>query len=365
MAESCNLTINGKAIRATPGATLVEAGLQAGIFVPQDCCTGQCETCRVNVVSGKVDAMGTAEDDTVLACQARVSGDAVITFDPVPLAMKTGGVVRSVRELGGDIVEVVVEVTKPVPYLPGQYVKVAFTGFPERDYSPTLTLDGLREINQLIFHIRRMEDGIVSSAIGGTIVPGRKVKVRGPFGHAHLREGQGRIVLVSSGTGFAPNWSIAVAARLGQPHRPLHVIASVRDPRNLYMRPALDWLARHGVENVVLTASGATPMPPARPGRPTAFLPALQPSDTVYAAGSGEMVAAVKAIARAAGAKIYADPFLPSGNDMPLRMKIVRFFTGNKQRPSPVHAQIETLAAGLSEPAEQPEPRRQGVAGRR
>ncbi len=347
MSGASRLTINGKTITATPGMTLIDAGLQGGIVVPQDCCTGQCGTCRVEVLAGTVDPAGTDEAGSVLACQARLTGDAEIRFDPVPNVMKTGGIVRSVRELAGEIIEVVVEVTKPVPYLPGQYVKVEFAGFPARDYSPTLTLDGLREINQLIFHIRRMEDGIVSAALGGEIVPGRKVTVRGPFGHAFLRQGEGRIVLISTGTGFAPVWSIAVAARLGQPHRPLSVIASARDPRNLYMRPACDWLAKQGVSEITLTASGANPLPPARHGRATAFLPALGPQDSVYACGAVEMVHEVRKAALAAGAKFYADPFLPSTAALPLRMKLTRFFSGKPKKTSPVHAQIEALAADL------------------
>lgn len=347
MSGMSRLTINGKPVSAAAGTTLIDAGLQGGIVIPQDCCTGLCGTCRVEVVSGAVDAAGTEEMGSVLACQAKLKGDAEIRFEPQPVAMKTGGVVTAVRDLGGEIVEVIVEVTKPVPYLPGQYVKVEFAGFPARDYSPTLTLDGLREINQLIFHIRRMDDGIVSAALGHAIVPGKKVKVRGPFGHAFLRQGDGRIVLISTGTGFAPVWAIAVAARLGQPHRPVTVIASARDPRNLYMRPALDWFARQGVEDVTLTASGANPMPPARHGRAISFLPALHAGDTVYACGAPAMVDDVKRLALAAGARCYADPFLPSSGELPLGLKIRRFFTGTPKKTSPVHAQIESLAASI------------------
>lgn len=347
MSGTSRLTINGKTISAAPGITLIDAGLQGGIVVPQDCCTGQCGTCRVDVLSGTVDAAGTEEMGSVLACQARLCGDAEIRFEPVPSVMKTGGTVTSVRELAGEIIEVIVEVTKPVPYLPGQYVKVGFAGFPARDYSPTLTLDGLREINQLVFHIRRMDDGLVSSALGSGIAPGRKVKVRGPFGHAFLRQGEGRIVLISTGTGFAPVWSIAVAARLGQPHRPVCVIASTRDPRNLYMRPAVDWLVKQGVTDIILTASGANPLPPARHGRALTFLPPLNPTDTVYACGAPEMVNEVKRLALAVGAHCYADPFLPSSGELPLGMRIKRFFTGAPKKTSPVHTQIESLAANL------------------
>lgn len=348
MSGKSRLTINGKTIAAPNGLTLIEAGLQAGLVMPQDCCTGQCQTCRVDVLSGSVDAKGTAEGASVLACQACVTGDAEIHYDPVPAVMKTGGSVIAINDLGGEIVEVIIEVTKPVPYLPGQYVKVAFSGFPARDFSPTLTLNGLREINQLIFHIRRATDGLVSSALGGAIKAGHRVKVTGPYGHAFLRQGEGRIVLISTGTGFAPIWSIAVAARLGQPHRPLTLIASARDPRNLYMRESCDWLARHGVEDIVLTASGANPLPPARHGRASAHLPSFRATDTVYVAGTPGLVDLVRSAAQDVGAKCYSDPFLPSTSQPTIGMKIRRFLGGKPGKPSPVHAQIETLAASLA-----------------
>lgn len=350
MSGKARLTVNGRAIKATCGQTLIEASLAGGIAIPQDCGTGRCGTCRVDVLSGGIDPAGTEEDGTCLACQARLEADAEIRFDPQPVAMKTGGLIAEVNELGGEIVEVVIEVTRPVPYLPGQYVRIEFAGFPARDYAPTLRLDGVREINQLILHIRRRDDGAVSAALGRGIVPGRKVKVRGPFGHAFLRQGEGRLVLVSTGTGFAPLWSIAVAARLGQPHRPLHLIASARDPRNLYMRPAIDWLAKHGVGHAVLAASDASPLPPARHGRAATFLPSLTRNDTIYAAGEPEMIDEIRKLARAAGAKCYASPFLPSEDSQPVTRRIARFFGIGQPKTSPVHAQLQALQETLGRP---------------
>jgi hypothetical protein len=45
----------------------------------------------VRIYDGEVDDGGTREGDTVLACQATVSGDAVIEFDEVPLPVKRSG----------------------------------------------------------------------------------------------------------------------------------------------------------------------------------------------------------------------------------------------------------------------------------
>ena len=70
---SFDLVINGKTVKANRGETLVDAGLSGWVAIPHDCNSGQCETCRVTVVSGRVDDRGTAEKGTVLACQAKVS----------------------------------------------------------------------------------------------------------------------------------------------------------------------------------------------------------------------------------------------------------------------------------------------------
>src|SRR5262252_10023140 len=106
MADTCQLVINGQPISARIGETLIDAGLGGGLIVPQDCRTGQCETCRVTVVSGSVDDQGTADGRTVLACQATVDGDAVIAFDEVPATKKVAGIVAEISKLSPEVVEV-------------------------------------------------------------------------------------------------------------------------------------------------------------------------------------------------------------------------------------------------------------------
>ena len=106
--SSFDLVINGKTVKANHGETLVDAGLSGWVAIPHDCCSGQCETCRVTVVSGQVDDCGTAEKGTVLACQAKVIGNAAIAFDNVPEVAKRSGVVTGMTTLASDIVEVTV-----------------------------------------------------------------------------------------------------------------------------------------------------------------------------------------------------------------------------------------------------------------
>src|SRR4249919_1768237 len=140
--SSYDLVINGKTIKANRGETLVDAGLSGWVAIPHDCCSGQCETCRVAVVSGKVDDRGTRDKNTVLACQAKVIGNASIAFDHMAEVSKRSGLVMGISPLASDIVEVAVLLDTPVTMRPGQYLSVKFAGFPARDLSPTVRFDG-------------------------------------------------------------------------------------------------------------------------------------------------------------------------------------------------------------------------------
>ena len=70
---SFDLIINGKTVKANYGETLVDAGLSGWVAIPHDCCSGQCETCRVTVVSGQVDDQGTAASNSVITIMFRVT----------------------------------------------------------------------------------------------------------------------------------------------------------------------------------------------------------------------------------------------------------------------------------------------------
>ncbi|WP_375460809.1 2Fe-2S iron-sulfur cluster-binding protein [uncultured Enterovirga sp.] len=323
--STTTIVVNGRGIRARTGQTILEAALAARIVIPHDCATGQCNTCRVRVYDGTVDDRGTQLGDSVLACRSTILGEAVIEYDEVPGEERRVGAVLSIEDLTADIVQVVMGLETRLLYLPGQYVKVEFRGFPARDYSPTLRLDGSADLTEIVLQIRREERGVVSTALGLGISAGHPVKVRGPFGSAYHRLGTKRLVLVSTGVGFAPIWAIARASRLREPGRALTVIAGARHAHNLYMRPALDWLSSQGA-TVMLTCSGADDTPGVLAGRPTLHLPRLTPTDTIVACGAPGMVASVELLAAAGGATCYSDPFLPARAPASLRDRLLGFF---------------------------------------
>jgi len=314
MTSRCTLIVNGTSIDAQRGMTVVDAALCAGIVIPTDCASGQCETCRVRVVAGSMAGGQVEVSRSVLACQARISGNAEIQFDKTPLPSRRRGMVSSIAPLTPDIVEVRIDMDDPLICLPGQYVKLAFKGYPSRDYSPTSPTLGSVEPSQLVFHIKVFQKGAVSSSLGRNIRTGHRLVLEGPFGSAFYRPGPSRLVLVGTSTGWAPLWAIARAARLKEPYRSISIVVGARRPHNLYMRDALTWLRETGVSDVVLSCSGIDTgeFPDVRAGRTTDFLETITSEDTIYAAGAPAMVEAVTQMAAAAGAQCYADPFTMS-----------------------------------------------------
>lgn len=312
------MSVNDQTFSAKRGEVLLDAALTAGIDIPHDCRAGQCGTCQVRVLDGLTYGGESDEPGTVRACQARIITDLEVLVEPVPDVVATRGIVTGLRPLAPDVVEVRISLAQPVDYLPGQYYKFQFRGYPPRCFSPTAPMAPGQKDGGIRLHVRRMPGGRVSSALGAQIGIGHPVKLEGPYGTAYLRPNlPNRLVLVGSGTGFAPIWAIAEAALRENPMRKVVMITAARSYESLYMGPAARRVSGHpGV--VVVPVADTVPegvSDAVRRGRPTDHMPALRHDDIVYACGAPPMVDAVKAKALEVGAAFYADPFVPQPDE--------------------------------------------------
>jgi NAD(P)H-flavin reductase/ferredoxin len=311
MRKICKVLVNGEQFSANCGDLLLDAALMHGIDIPHDCRSGYCGTCRVNIVKGRVFGGEDGDANVVRACQSRVISDLAIEIDDVPqAAIENGHVVELVR-LAPTVVEVRIAVPRAVPFRPGQHCKVQFRGFPARCYSPTYPVEGRHDATILRFHVSQVPNGLVSSALGRKIQVGHRVKLTGPFGTAFFRpDDPGRVVLVASGTGFAPIWAIALAAMVERRNRDIVLVVGARSLRSLYMLRALCKLAQFPNVTIIPVVSDAQEFSHAvRIGRPTDYMPALSSSDVIYTAGAPAMVQTAARMARDAGARCYRDPF--------------------------------------------------------
>ncbi len=317
MARSHEITVNGDTFLARRGDLLLDAALSNGIDLPYDCRAGHCGTCCVRLVSGEVRGGEGSEPGIVHACQCRIIGDAVFEAGQPSGVRTVKGVLSSLRALSPEVMEVGIRTDRALPYHAGQYAQVRFNGYPSRPFSITHPLNGNPNSRSVWFHVRRMKDGRVTKSLGKRIRPGHRVQLTGPYGSAHFRPNlDSRLVLVATSTGFAPIWSIAVAALRENPERRMIIIAGGRTIQSLYMGPALVRLSRF--PNVVVVPVCSTPQTltdAVKLGRPTDYLPRLLPTDVLYACGVPGMVDSIKSIAAQVGAACYADPFLPTTDD--------------------------------------------------
>jgi hypothetical protein len=226
-----------------------------------------------------------------------------------------------------------------------------------------------------------VRDGEVSSRLETVIQPGHRVAIDGPFGSAFFRPGEGqRLILVASGTGFAPIWAIAKASLQRQPDVPLLLIAGSRRLSSLYMAPALCRLAVYPSADFVATVDEPQSASEIiRCGTPAQYLPEICRSDLVYAAGSPKVVEAVCNAAACAGATFYADPFVASGGSRGswFHRGVVKFHARDlKQRfkawvsaahstGTPMSEQTGRLDDGLGAPSVRTDTRGQRVDGNR
>jgi NAD(P)H-flavin reductase/ferredoxin len=311
------VTINGSSFQARRGELLLDAALKNGVDLPYDCRAGHCGTCCVRLVSGEVRGGEGSEPGIIHPCQCRIIGDVVVERGQSSGVRTVKGVLSSLRPLSSEVMEVGIKTNRALPHHAGQYAQVRFNGYPSRPFSITHPLSGNPNSRLIWFHVRRTKDGRVTKLLGKRIRPGHRVKLTGPYGSAHFRPNllDSRLILVATNTGFAPIWSVAVAALRENPQRMMMVIAGGRTADSLYMGPALAQLVRFPNVHVVPVCSTPQTSINVKLGRPTEYLPHLLPTDVLYACGAPGMVDAIKAIAARIGAVCYADPFLPTTDD--------------------------------------------------
>lgn len=313
MRKTCRVTINDQVFTASRGDILLDAARRDGVDIPFDCGSGHCGICRVRVLDGLAIGGECREPRTVQACQARIMSDLHLRIETLPEVHTVAGHVSVIRRRAPDVVEVKIEPTEPIVYLPGQYLRVQFRGFPTRCYNPTSPIEDVSEPELLHLQVRRMAGGHVSSALGSDIRAGHRVTMEGPFGSAFLRPAsESRLVLVAGSTGFAPVWSIAVAAIRENPRRRIVMVVGAQTLQSLYMVDALARLARF--RNVTIIPVVETPQRApdvVRIGKITDYLPRLSADDVVHVCGPAPLVEAVSEIAAAADAACYSVPFVP------------------------------------------------------
>lgn len=202
---------------ARPDQPILKAAYEAGLTLAKDCEMGDCQTCRAQLVAGKVEidplAYVTLEDHeieagAVLTCVSMAASDVEIRLPyarssliPVrTFAAKLAAVERVAANTY--ILKASLNGTGELVFRPGQYVNIEVPGTgQQRSFSMA---NGPETARTLEFYVRALPRGAMSDYVRSGARPGETLKLTGPHGIFYLRSGHGPVIFVAGGTGLAP-----------------------------------------------------------------------------------------------------------------------------------------------------------------
>jgi len=235
----------GKHFEADASGSVLDAALKAGIMLKHGCRDGRCGDCRTPLISGQVvypDGLELSTTDekgeTLLTCQARATTNLVIDapevteFEGISI-QKVIGRIMGKEQVADDVVilECMLAPGTQFNYLPGQYVDLTLATGVTRSYSMAKRSadDGRIEL-----HIRRVNDGQATPYIFDELQVKNRVTLEGPFGSFYLRESDSPMILLASGTGFAPIKALMEQLIERENTRPVHLYWGGRRLQDLY-----------------------------------------------------------------------------------------------------------------------------------
>ena len=244
---------SGRSFEAEPAETMLAAGIRQGIGLPYGCKDGACGSCKCKKISGTVThgphqdkALSAQEeaDGYVLTCCGTATSDVVLESRQVTHAgafpiKKMPARVATLEKLSPDVVRLKLQLPANdiIQYHAGQYVEFILRDGARRSYSManaphTLVENGAPMID---LHIRHMPGGKFTDHVFGAMKEKEILRIEGPYGSFHLQESPKPIVLLASGTGFAPIKAIIEHMQFMGITRDAVLYWGGRRPQDLYM----------------------------------------------------------------------------------------------------------------------------------
>ena len=272
MGFKVTITNVGQTIEVDEGDLILDAAILAGIDFPSSCQSGNCGTCKVELISGEVDLEPYSEfaledderaDGYILACRALPRGDCEIAWeDPDEVAAHQRRYltcrVAEITKLTDDTCRLLLKVEKggQLIFSAGQYMSLTFADLPPRDFS----MANGPYVEPLEFHVRHIDGGVVSRFVIEELKVGDVVQAEGPFGVSHLRnQHRGPIIVIAGSTGLAPAISIIESAIDYEMTQPIRLYYGARTEDDFYDIERLEELARDH-ENVTVDLVLSSPI---------------------------------------------------------------------------------------------------------
>ncbi len=240
---------SGRTFTVNPGEAMLAAAIRQGIGLPYGCKDGACGSCKCKKIEGTVvhgphqsKALSDEEEANglVLTCCGVPQSDVVLESRQVTEAgafpiRKMPARVSALERLSHDVMLVRLQLpaNDPFVYHAGQYVEFILRDGSRRSYSMANARHNGPGVD---LHIRHMPGGKFTDHVFGTMKEKEIQRIEGPFGSFYLREDSDKpMVLLASGTGFAPIKALIEHMQFQGITRPATLYWGGRRPEDLYL----------------------------------------------------------------------------------------------------------------------------------
>ncbi|MDH5859003.1 CDP-6-deoxy-delta-3,4-glucoseen reductase [Lampropedia aestuarii] len=238
---------------------ILSAAIRQGVGLPYGCKDGACGSCKCKKMQGQTEMLPyaskalTAEElaeGYILTCRAKALGPVVIesrqvtSADSFPIR-KMPVRVSSLQRVSHDVMQVNLQLPAMdrFEYHAGQYVEFLLKDGSRRAYSMALAPHEQAISPRLELHIRHFPGGLFTDHVFNSMKDKEILRIEGPFGSFYLREDSHKpIILLASGTGFAPVKAMLEHIMHKRIERPIHFYWGGRRREDLYLH---DWLIEH------------------------------------------------------------------------------------------------------------------------
>lgn len=254
MSHTITVQPSGRTYAVEDGERILTAAIRQGIGLPYSCRDGTCGTCKVKKLSGTVTHVPHQEkalsrdeqaQGWILTCSSFADTDVVlestqVTEEGAIPIRRMPARVAALNRLADDVMQVRLQLptSEKVLYHPGQYMEVILRGGAHRDYSVACAPHRVRESGapMIELHIRHTPGGQFTDHVFAAMKEKEILRLEGPYGSSYLRDDSDKpIVLLASGTGFAPIKAIIEHLQFMQSPRKAVLYWGGRRPPDLYM----------------------------------------------------------------------------------------------------------------------------------
>ena len=242
---------SGRSFQVSRDETILSAAMRQGVALPYGCKDGACGSCKCRLLEGRVLhgahqagalSVDEAEAGWALTCCAAAQTDVVIEARTVASAgeipiRKMPVRVTKLEKLTADVALLTLQLpaNDALRFQAGQYIEFLLPNNVRRAYSMANSPLVPSEKPSIELHIRHSPGGVFTDAVFATMKEKDILRIEGPFGTFFLREESAKpIVMVASGTGFAPIKAMIEHMQIKGIQRPAVLYWGCRNLTDLY-----------------------------------------------------------------------------------------------------------------------------------